>query len=587
MDGSIRSLTCDYLARGVEPAAAAAHLDQLARLELPGILSTLLDSVYGDDPAVYVIRQVHAEFALRADAPTAARRWAEALARAIVTAVAADASADGNVIRFADQAEYLAAYLVEHLGGTAAQHWYFHPFAAWHAEPTGSAARALLATQPPVPVLAALHRQAMLPALLATLPDAAIRELAADTTRPPAPADDVSGLWPLLTTAVAIADAWGLWTGVPLAALDVARVYRSRAVPDWRSPTALTLVVVDVLRRLSARGDLRTPTAPPPAELADRFDWLEVDLLLPGLTAASPKPAGRREAAVRQALADVLAASPELRAAVRVAGPGPRAALLLRAALVAERPEWADDGFVVAVLAEVQDRWAAGEADPVLAQLAGPLADQLAGRTDADVEDSPFAGLLLLLRAVTELRVPAVLARAGLADFLPEILLAVACRLTGADSAEPAVRAFAGRPAQVRRGWRQVHHLAALRGELLVQAGAQRLPDPAELTELADTDLPDGKLGRPKADAVIGLLAGAVLRAWSRWLGQFSESSGGYLLAHFVRRPGRLHWTAEELVVELEPGPLDVVVSMAGYDRPLEAVPWLGGRTVRYRMGAS
>jgi hypothetical protein len=149
------------------------------------------------------------------------------------------------------------------------------------------------------------------------------------------------------------------------------------------------------------------------------------------------------------------------------------------------------------------------------------------------------------------------------------------------------VRAFAGRPTQVRRTWRQVHHLAALRRELLVQAGAQRLPDPAELTALSDADLPDGKLGRPKADAVVGLLAGAVLRTWSRWLGRFSESSGGYLLAHFVRRPGQLHWTAKELVVELEPGPLDVVLAMAGYDRPLEGLPWLGGRTVRYRMGAS
>lgn len=573
MDGTIAALRCEYVTRGVEQAAGAAHLDQIARAELPGVLAAMLDSVYGDDPAVYVVRRVHAEFALRTDGPAAGRRWAGALASAIVTTIANDQAGGGNLVRFADDAEYLACYLAEHVRGNAAWHWYFWPLAAWHAETTGTAVRALLAGRPALPVLAALHRQDMLAAVLDKLPDDAVAELAAGSGRPPATADDVSGLWPLITAAVAIAEVWGLWTGAPLTALDVARDYRSRAVPDWRSTTALTMIVVDILRHLAAQGHLRSPSAPPPPELAARFDWLDVGLLLPGLVAASPNLVRQREELVLRVLANVLAGSTALRDAVRFAGPGPRAALLLRAAVIAEHPEWTDDGLVAAVLEGVLDRWTAWAADPVLAQLT--VAD------DTTVEESRCAGVLLLLRAVADLRVPAVLARAGVADALPYVLLAVACRLTGADPSDPAVAAFAGRPAEVRRTWRQVHRLARLRRELLAQAHIQRLP------ELADPDLPDGKLGLPKADAVVGLLACAVLRTWSRWLGRFSESSTGYLLAHFVRRPGRLRWTAEELVVELDSGPLDVVLSLAGYDKPLESVPWLGERTVRYRMAAS
>lgn len=572
MDGRIAELTCEYVARGVEQAAAAAHLDQIARVELPAVLGTLLDSVYGDDPAVYVVREVRAEFALRADGPAAGRRWAEALATAIVRTVAHDPADGVNLVRFADDAEYVASYLVEHVRGEAGPHWYFRPLAAWHYEPTGIAARALLTERPALPVLAALHRQGMLTTVLDTLTDQDITDLAG-VPEQPAPTDDVSGLWPLLTAAVTIAELCGLWAATPLSALDVALHYRSRAVPDWRSTTALTMIVVDILRQLAAAGHVRSSVTPPPPALADRFGWLDVDLLFAGLTAARPNVMGQREKQVLRALETVLTDSPTLRTAVRSAGPGPRAALLLHAGVTVDHPEWTDDGLVTAVVAGVLARWSAGTADPVVALVTA--VDHTA------VEESEYAGVLLLLRAIADLRLPAVLARAGIPHALPYVLLAIACRLTGADPHDPAVQAFAGRPPDIRRNWRQAHHLSSLRREVRAQARVQRLP------ELSDADLPHGRAGKPKVDATVGLLACAVMRTWSRWLGQFSESTIGYLLAHFVHRPGRLRWTDDELVVELASGPLDVVVSLAGYDKPLESVPWLGDRTVTYRMAAS
>jgi hypothetical protein len=80
------------------------------------------------------------------------------------------------------------------------------------------------------------------------------------------------------------------------------------------------------------------------------------------------------------------------------------------------------------------------------------------------------------------------------------------------------------------------------------------------------------------------LVAFSLLRLWSRWLRQFSESSVPYLLDQFIRRPGRLSASPAGVWVELEPRPLDIVIEMAGYLTPLEGVPWLGGRTVHFRI---
>ncbi len=93
-----------------------------------------------------------------------------------------------------------------------------------------------------------------------------------------------------------------------------------------------------------------------------------------------------------------------------------------------------------------------------------------------------------------------------------------------------------------------------------------------------------GVLGRPQIDLTVGLTALAVLRVWARWLRQFSGSSASYLLHNFLHRSGVLFVGEEELMVELEPGPMDFVLEMAGYMAPLEHVSWLENRTIRFRL---
>lgn len=92
------------------------------------------------------------------------------------------------------------------------------------------------------------------------------------------------------------------------------------------------------------------------------------------------------------------------------------------------------------------------------------------------------------------------------------------------------------------------------------------------------------RLGLPGADLSVALAACSLLRLWARWLKPFSASSVPYLLENFMHRRGRLYASRDALLVELECGPLDIVIETAGYLAELEHVQWLGGRRLRFRL---
>ncbi|HEU5015932.1 MAG TPA: hypothetical protein VFT66_25640, partial [Roseiflexaceae bacterium] len=127
--------------------------------------------------------------------------------------------------------------------------------------------------------------------------------------------------------------------------------------------------------------------------------------------------------------------------------------------------------------------------------------------------------------------------------------------------------------------------------------GATTYVMPGDDTELATTHhagrerllaahgvLEHGQLGLPDADLTIMLTAIALLRLWARWLRQFGDSSVPYVLKNFVRRAGRISNRPDGLLVELEPLPLDIVLTMSGYTSDLERVPWLNGRRIQFSI---
>ncbi|GAA4547881.1 hypothetical protein [Amycolatopsis samaneae] len=536
-------LSSEYVVRGTTAAAQASRLDTVARLELGPALERALAGTFEDDEAVYVLRDVHAELALRADAPDVARHWAEALAVAIVETVA---TGDGaRLVKFDDEPAFLAAYLADHVRGEAAGHWYFGSLRQFHELPIGEVLRELAADVSADRVFAALHRQGRLREVLAAVPVSVLSGLYGERG---AAADDLAGLWPLLVAATRIAGAWGLWASAPLTALEVARRYRPRPVPDWRDPAALTAIVVDVLRSLE---EIRRPAGPPPPSLADEFGWLDPRHLARGLT-GTPSP--HRRPSDREA--EILAV---VRAAVAGLGPlraGPVARILVRGAVFAGNPEWTGDPLAETVLARVLEE---------------STVDTAGEAGSPGFEDTPCAGLLVLLRGVADLGLPAMFARLGLGDALTPALLAVGTRLGGAEPVDPAILAFAGLPADVERETRRWQAVESEHGEAVDRELGAVLHG-LRIGSVAGTNLTER-------------LARAVLAAWSRWLGRCAGLPEKDLLTHFVRRPGRLSWPPRELRVELDSRILDVVLRQAGYDRPIESVPWLGDRRVSFRLG--
>jgi hypothetical protein len=60
------------------------------------------------------------------------------------------------------------------------------------------------------------------------------------------------------------------------------------------------------------------------------------------------------------------------------------------------------------------------------------------------------------------------------------------------------------------------------------------------------------------------------------------EASAGFLRSRCLVRGGAVRRSATRVDVTLDPAPLDVVLQMAGYLRPIEALPWCGDLAVSF-----
>jgi hypothetical protein len=78
-----------------------------------------------------------------------------------------------------------------------------------------------------------------------------------------------------------------------------------------------------------------------------------------------------------------------------------------------------------------------------------------------------------------------------------------------------------------------------------------------------------------------------LLRLWAHWLPGFALASPEFLLNRLIRRRGRFRIASDEVQVRLLSGPLDVILEMAGYLKPIAAVPWLGDRRITFTIESS
>ena len=629
MESRIRHL--HYRVLAAPGARVPPGLERVARERVGEALGEALDAALGEDLGVYVLRRVRADISVDVGARPPhrliAREWAHRLAAAITRSIAEEG--DDEVVRFADEAEFIARFAADLADGVAWERWFYGAFAELRPLGDRGALRTLLLDhrrQLPA-ILAWLTRHGSLERVLAALDP---RTLAALERRLP----DPDLVRPLVVAALRIADALELTVGhaAPDEVLD--RYLAAAAVaPTWRDRGSLAEAVLDAFRYLLCEGHL-PPLGPRWAEqaaarlepLLGELDWLDVNRLRAGLqellaVGAAPPRLPRRGARSGAALALV----GEL-AATAAAGPvgfdvrdpaGAANALRLRAALAARSPEAAARPEVAetiaAVLAAVErlarhraapEVWAliaAGDAVGAFRRYAGlggsredvellaeaePLVRSFApsmptALTAAGAQwiDSARAGALLPVRGALDLRLPALAAAEGVPPF-PELLLALALRWAGegalgqrADAGLAAALGLAEPPTAeaLAGGWagctRTAHR--RLRADVLRGLEARGLRQSVGKEQLACVQ--HSTLGDPRTDRTVGIVALAVLLAWTEWLRGFGESSPAFVLDRFVRRAGAISVSEGCAAVELERRPLDLVLEMAGYLDELDA----------------
>ena len=623
-------LRCRYRLPGRAPDPHEVHrLDRLAAGSVPAELERALGEM-GDGAAVYVVRRVRAATVVDPGAqadPALARGWGRDLAHSVVRAIDEGIGDGSRVVRFRSEAEFVAAFVADLLAGSAWRRWYFGAFARHRHRGVPEAIAAVFGEHADLApaVLAALADRGMLEPLLVRVDPAALGlGVPAPAIGPP---DGAADAWrPIVAAAVRVADVLGLW---PAAAPEPAALTRSWAdgaprQPDWRDRAALADAVAAAVGWLVARGAARAPA--PHVELAPRqeaavaaLDWLDVPRLIEalsrigaaraGLPTRGPAPTPRRRAVLAAVIRAVEARHPELGPA---AAGDPKDAVRLLAALAAVDPETAAGPLARAGVDGLGGARAAGApparpgAAPVAAAPPGSLDPTAAAGPDevsvaavlhvlgpAAADEpvaSPCAGVLLLARALLDVRLAGLAQRHGYPPAGPaHLLAAVGLRVAGptgvigGSALDPAVRLLAGDGAPGSSGelvaaWADVpaaahDHWRAVLDELRVRHRV----DPA--AEAGDAG------GNPLGDALDDT-ADAVLRVWARWLRGFDRSSPSFLLDRFLRRPGALVVEDDVVRVLLPPGPLDVVLEMSGYLRPVEPLPGTPGRRIEFEVGA-
>lgn len=133
MAGRIGTLHLRYRTRrgGSIGAALPPQIDRALQSRLGDALDERLSAMLGTDPTVVVIREVHTRVTIDRSDWSLDSRVVDKVGRASVDAVAAALGApasDESVVRFADHAEFIGSFIVDLMGGSAWDRWYYGAF---------------------------------------------------------------------------------------------------------------------------------------------------------------------------------------------------------------------------------------------------------------------------------------------------------------------------------------------------------------------------------------------------------------------------------------------------------------------------
>ncbi len=652
---------CTYRVMETQPQAMLAvdALDRRVRRSVLDAYEATLEAAFGNDPAVYVVRRLDVALALHVSAepnePALARRWGSRMGAEAVRAIAAAADS-ANVVRFADEAEFIAHFLADLLRDLAWQRWCYGAFRRFRHTPRNETVLTALRehSRHLAAIFRCLARLGSLRAVVDLLDAKAASALWSEAVRPSVREPDSSEFRVFVLAAVQIAGALGLWIAGPLNGAELLDLYTAKRpqLPDWTDRRSLAAAVWNILRFAERRGQIAIPGedetevrwSVQAAPLAAALDWLDLEWLRQMLagwwqeTAGSAVPvlrAGPPGAATPNQLRLLSRLRQVLEAGVipldRAQPDSESNALRLFAALAAADPELASHAATASIIKLLLVAWnaLARLKDPIgavqglrsgriaaapdlpseqsnalrsVAALGAPAVDVLNDllahtpirlRTPkGDSIETDCAGLFLLLRALTEVRLPQV---------TPPVLLALGVEWAGrasvrAGMADPGLALWSGlagmEPAAAVLNRLDPELCDSLLAKVTTIIESRALIDPglvlateipadwsAALTEAWPADVP--------LPSSLTLLAIHLLRLWARWLRGFSHSGVPYLLHNLIRRPGRIELRRDEIAVSLRPAPLDPILEMSGYLAPMPAAAWVAGRRVSFRIDRS
>lgn len=295
MESRIGLLRCRYRVVGDRSRVAVPTLQKLAQDTVLERYSEALDLTLGDDPCVYILRNVPVRLTLTNVNSRAewniAQKWGEHLCGAVVRTIVADDQSSGNVVRFESQGEYVAHFIDDLLGDRAWGQWFYGAFRSLLPLSKREALKAVLQQNRSHVASTFRHLSKLdcLRPMLALLNDAEMKWLWEEVILPRKPDVDESWLRPLFLAAVQLARSFGIWIGPEQPELVLLPELAGSILksPDWTDRRDLTTTVIDILRFLRARGCL-VPSGPSPVAnsaasahtIGSELDWLDSEWLI-------------------------------------------------------------------------------------------------------------------------------------------------------------------------------------------------------------------------------------------------------------------------------------------------------------------
>lgn len=311
MEPRIGHWHCRYRLVGSQTDAALA-VERLERAVRPRVLDAYgraLARALENDPAVYVLRRVNVRLVLGGvnaeTEATLAQKWGDRLGASVMRGIAAHGEDGGNLVKFENEADYVAHFILDLLDDLAWQRWYYGPYSGLRGRGKADAVLSLLLERRETlpDIFRHLSRLGCLARVLALLDRPAAAALWTESIKPAAGGAPAAGEFLILVrSAIRLLDRLGLWAAAPPAESELLEEYAAERPlrPDWTDRRALAAAVLNVVRYAARRALLRAP-GPELAQNLSRaredifseLDWLDTEWLeaaLPATLAAGRAP---------------------------------------------------------------------------------------------------------------------------------------------------------------------------------------------------------------------------------------------------------------------------------------------------------